>query len=567
MPADGRHPRLPWLLCAALLAAAGPAGAQVFGTVQFQYQNAEDVRLVVLPDGTRVLRRSATEQLLKSFDVRQQSYLRQNLLMDTNLRFTELSQPGASDLTRTPSGTVRLLHPAFQLSAQHQPTTVRTTGSGALAGSVSDTSRTVRSTRTSETSLIGNAVAPGGVHFNASWIGRRREATAISSTEQTSLRSARAALDREHVSLYALASDQQQKTAGGEVRGRQRQLGAGGLWKLAPAPATAVMLQYDASSSRSQPNAGFTSTTNSQSATATGDWRPGGAFGAYASYNWRRTSTRSARNSTYSDQDGSLLGRWTPVRGATLTSGGGFRTQRGIDGSPRLLEYVTAVAAGEGRVRPGWTANASASHTTTWDPDRGVYGVQTAAGISRMQFGPRASLDATLSIAANDDSAAASQRWSNAWTSRLHTQPLRSLTLSAGVRGQRVGPGLLRPVSMSRGLTLDVLWRPHPRADLIGNYAINEQQSAPRQRTRTWSSSARAQLAERWQLQASWTRTATPLLARGVESIVTRDLASGRLLWQPTRRVAASVSLSTTDPGKELEARRIDGTFTWSFGR
>jgi len=275
----------------------------------------------------------------------------------------------------------------------------------------------------------------------------------------------------------------------------------------------------------------------------------------------------ASNRSALSDQEGQVLGRWTPRRGASLTTGGGFRTQRDLRGEPRLLEYATAIVAGDGRVRPGWTANANATHTTSWDPDRGTYGTQTLTGLSRMQFGPRMSLDGTWSVAANGDTAAVSQRWSNVWTTRFNTQPLRSLTFTAGVRSQRIGPGLLRPVSIARGMTLDAMWRPHPRLDGIGNYSVNEALSGPRERTRTWSSTARAQLSDRWQLQGLWTRTATPRLASGVQSIVTHDLASGRLLWQPTRWVAATVALSSTDPGTELEMRRIDGTFTWSFGR
>lgn len=567
MRADGRRARFVGWLAAAQLVAAAPAGAQVYGTTQFQYQNVDDVRTVILADGTRVLRRSTTEQLLKSIDVRHQAYLRQNLLMDSNLRFAEQTRLGTADRVRTPSGTLRLLHPAFQLTARHQPTTVRATGSGLSAAALADTAGTVTTTRNAESVLLGNATAPGGMSFNASWMRRRREGAEGASGEQSELRNARANLDRGRYSLYGSAGDQRQKRGSSAVRGRQGQYAFGGLWRLVPSARGSVILQYDFARSRSEPGGTFVSRTTTQNAQLSGEWRPRADVGTSATYTWRRSALDANRRSALSDQEGQVLGRWTPRRGASLTTGGGFRTQRDLRGAPRLLEYATAIVAGDGRVRPGWTANANATHTTSWDPDRGTYGTQTLTGLSRMKLGPRTSLDATWSLAANGDTAAASQRWSSVWTSRLNTQPLRTLTFTAGVRSQRIGPGLLRPLAVARGFTLDAMWRPHPRLDGIGNYTVNEALSGPRERTRTWSSTVRAQLSARWQLQGLWTRTATPRLAGGVESIVTHDLASGRLLWQPTRWVAASVALTSTDPGTELETRRIDGTFTWSFGR
>ncbi len=409
---------------------------------------------------------------------------------------------------------------------------------------------------------------PGGLQVNGTWLRQRREATESVPTQRSTLRNVRASLDRQRYSVYASAADQQNR--GGpaqEVLGRQGQYGFGGLWRVAPGRTTSMVAQYDFGSSRSRPNASFTSRSTSQSAMVSGEWRPQRAFTGSANYNWRRTGTKATLTRTQTDQEGVVLGRWQPMRGASLTSGGGLRTQRTADGSPRLLEYVTAIAAGEGTVRPGWTATGSAAHTTTWDPERGTYGTQLVSGVSRMAFGPRVTLDGTISVAANGDTAAANQRWSNVWTTRLQARPLRTLQLGAGVNAQRIGPGLLRPVSVSRSGTVDVTWRPHPRADFIGNYSINETLSLPRQVTRTWSSNARMQVTDHWQLQGIYTRTATPRYVAGVNSQVTRDLATGRVLWQPTRNVATSVSLTTNDPGTDLEGRRIDGTFTWSFGR
>ncbi len=567
MRADGRILRLglPLLL---LAVPASPARAQVFGNVQLQYQHVEDVRQFVQPDGSVRILRNSSELLLKSIDVRHQNYLRQNLLMDTDLQFTEQSDPGTSNRVRSPSGTLRLIHPMFQLTAQHRPTTTRTTGSGAASVSTLDTATTVDTRTTDQTMLLGHASVPGGLQLNATWLRQRRLGTTSSPNESSILRNARASMDRQRWSLYASAADQRQK--GGpaqQVLGRQGQFGFGGLARLAPARTVSATLQYDFGRSRTRPSATYATTSTNQSAQLSGDWRPARTLTGALMYSWRRVGTESSRSTQLSDQEGTLIGRWTPTRGATISSGGGIRTQRAPDGRPRLLKYATAIAAGEGMLRPNWNVTGNVSHTTNWDPDRGTYGTEMLSGVTRMALNPRLTLDGTLSIAANGDTAAVQQRWTTIWTTRLQARPLRSLQLGAGLNSQRIGSGLLRPASMSRGGTVDVTWKPVPRVDAIGNYSINQTVSAPRQTTRTWSSNVRMQLTDRWQLQGIWTRTATPRLAAGLESIVTRDLATGRLLWQPVRNAAASVSLTSTDPGTELEARRVDATFTWSFGR
>lgn len=568
MRADGRHAGLAGLLAAALFGAAGPARAQVYGTAQFQYQNADDVRTDVLADGTRVLRRIRTEALLKSIDMRHQAYLRQNLVMDANLRFSEQTRPGEADRVRTPSGTLRLLHPSFQLTAQHQPTTVRSSTTGVGSSAVADTSGAVTTTRNAETQIIGNAVAPGGLTFNGAWRSRRRDGQAGRPGERSELRNLRAGLDRERYSVYATAGDQRQKTDGsGVARGKQGQYSLGGSWRPLYSSRASTTLQYDLAKSRTEPGGGFVRRTTTQTAQFLGEWRPSARWSGTSTYSWRRAEVDATNRLATTDQEGQAIARWAPVTPVSLSAGGGFRTQRDFEGRPRLLEYATAIVSGDGRVRQGWTANGSATHTTTWDPDRGTFGTQTLTGISRMALGSRASLDATLSIAANGDTAAASQRWSNVWTTRLQAQPYRSLRLTAGLRSQRVGPGLLSPLSVSRGVSFDAVWRPHPALESIGTYSVNEALTGPAGRTTTWSANSRLQLARRWQLQGLWSRTATPRLERGVESILTQDLASGRLLWQPTRWVAASASYSSTDPGKVSESRRFDGTFTWSFGR
>jgi hypothetical protein len=424
-------------------------------------------------------------------------------------------------------------------------------------------------TKNTESMLLGHLALPNWPQFDASWTRRERSVGEAARTDRSVARNARMTLDRPRFSLYATAGDQRQRAGLGDGSlSSQRQFSLGGSHRWAPPKGRASLTTLlDMSGARSAATSRYVSRTLNSTASLLGDWRPAAKWSGTLNYQLRDVESRASVNSSTFDQEGSALMRWAPSRGAYVTGGGGLRTVRALDGNPELLEYLTAVAVTQSRVRRGLDLNASLAHTTTRDPQRGTYGAQTLGTASRMQLGRRNVLDLNLQVSANGDSAAEAQRWSNTWLARWQSQPLRTLQIIFGLRSQRVGPGLLRPLLVSRGFSLDGNWRPVRRVDLIGSFTSATLPTDPGRSLRTWTATSRVQPTRRWQLYTSWSHTAQPVIVRGVENIVLHDSGSGRLQYQPTRRVAASASLTANDPGKAEEIRRGDLTLTWSFGR
>jgi hypothetical protein len=281
----------------------------------------------------------------------------------------------------------------------------------------------------------------------------------------------------------------------------------------------------------------------------------------------RDVESRASSNVSEFDQEAGLFGRWTPRSSGYVMAGGGLRTVHTDLGASQLLRYLTALASAQGRVRPGWTMNGVLSHTTTADPLRGTYGLQMLSGTSRMSFGRLTVLDLGLQVSTNGDSSATRQRWANSWTSRLQCNPLRSLQLVLGLRSQRIGPGLLRPELVTSSYSVDGTWRPVRRMDVVGTFTSTTTPVLPGRRIQTWTGTTRIQPVDRWQFQGTWSHAAQPVIVRGVQLVAQQDVTTGRLVYQPARRLAASASLSVVDPARVDEIRRGDVILTWSFGR
>ncbi len=325
-----------------------------------------------------------------------------------------------------------------------------------------------------------------------------------------------------------------------------------------------VSLQYDLTDVRTVRSAGVRTTTRTSAATLSGEWRPTRRWNANLSGLWRRTQAPflGAQN----DGESAVLVGWRPLPNARLTSGGGVRTVT-FSGRRALERYVTAIASQDGQPRPGWRTGMTLSHTLTWDPERGRFGVNTAATNSRMNLGRRAVLDGNWQLTNNGDTAVRAQRVAITWVLHTSLQPLRTLQLGAGINSQRIGEGILKPTGVVRGRQIDVTWRPTPGVDVTGNAASSGllPDDAPRIGTR--SLLVRVTPSARWQVTGTWTRSTTARVLGTTSAFAGREFASGRLQVAPTRRLAASVSLEVANPGRADVSRQFDTVVTWSFGR
>jgi len=570
---DARHRiRAGLVALLALLPACRDVRAEgVYGTLQLQYQKLEDTATLVSGDNALLTQRVSQELWLRTLDLHHQSYLRQDLMLESNLRYSDQSYTDRGDVTRTPYGSLRLMHPWFQFLASHQPALSRTTLSAAT-GLTADaaTSREV-TTYNRETILSGHVAVPRWPQADLSWIRRVRDGGG-SATDANTARNARFTLDRDRWSTYAGVNDQVLSSATpGAGRNTQQVWSTGGSYHYVPRPDLAFHAQADASDVRGVESGIRQPSTSTESASLNGDWRPGKKWVDSFTYQWRHVDFGNLNNPPQSDEEGALLARYAFTPHASIVSGGGIRTVRNTlaDGttSVALQKYVTSVAAVDARVRRNWTMTGGLSHTSNWDPDHSLYHIETMSGASRAQLNRRLQLDGSLQFSANSDTAAAANRYSNAWNVRLQGTPLRTVQLAVSLRDSRSGPGVLRAASASDGVVLDGTWRPTSSLQLIGQYGNSVEKPSVSGSNGTRSLSAKYQPTPQWQWYGTWTRADQTVFVSSAGRLSSREVVSSRVQYEPSRWLASTAGLTYNDPGKATESRRLDLTFTWSFGR
>jgi hypothetical protein len=558
-----------------LLAPAPASSEGLFGTAQVQFQRSEDVLFLRQADGSTRRTPFTREQWIQSYDVNHRAYPRTNVLLQSTFRFTDQAVVGRTDRQTVPTGSMRLLHPYASLFASVQPTFTRQPLLALGASAVDSATGTSIRLQRREAQLIGRVAMPSWPTLDLSWIRRSNDPVDLSTGagnaflpgERNRQRSARVAYDRERWSAYGAWTDQRfERDVSGSVASNQRSLRSGGSLRLAPRPEAGLTIVYDYTDTKSGFENARSTKIRGHSADVNGDWRHSERLVTSLTGNFRRTVSTQLRDGAQNDYEAGLLTSWQPRPGTRLSTGGGARTVRLLAG-PRTLGYFTTVAAGEGRVRPGWTVNSLASNTVNWDPERGTFAVQTAGGTSRMLFGKRGQLDGDVQVTANGDTASAPQRWTNAWGLRANVQPLRSLTLAASLRSYRVGPGLLEPTARTRTHGADATWRPFTNFDLTGSWVSTGllPNDAPRLVTR--SMTARLSPRPSFQLSGSWSSSTQERASTVATPFVAREFASARMLLTLSRRLATSGGFTVANPGTDRSAKEYDAIVTWSFGR
>lgn len=549
-----------------------PARAEgVYGSFQTQYQKIDERALFVRGDNTTRTQEISQELWLRTLDLHQQSYLRPNLLLESNVRYSDRSLLDRADLSRTPMGVMRLIHPYVQLMASHQPAYTRSS-LASLSGLNRDsvTSRTVTA-RTNESMAAGHFALPRLPRVDLAWVERRRDG-AGSTGDRNQTRSARLTFDRDRYSGYGTVN-QQRIWSGTPGAGTNIQtvLAGGGTYRYAPRPTMSLSTQYDlsdvlgASSGRRRPS------IFSQSASVNGDWRPQPKWVNSTSYQWRRVDYGTANLPTQADQEGTLMSRYLFARRSSVLSGFGFRTVRaanaGGEGDGGVQRYGMALATIDVPVRRKWTMASSLSHTTNWDPGRGPFSVETISASTRGAIRQTILADVNFQVSANGDTASAGSRFASAWAARIQGAPLRTLQLVLSLRSMRNGPGLLRPFAVARGMAMDMNWRPMATLQVIGQYGVSSAAPGASSRSTTRTATVRYEPTARWQWYGSWTRSDQRVFVSSAGQLSTREVLTTRVQYAPTRRLAASAALSQNDPGRAQESRRYDLTLAWSFGR
>src|SRR5512140_2782411 len=97
-----RRPRTSFVAAlVAVIALAPPVRAEgVYGTLQLQYQNADDYQTLVLGGGRTIRQHTTREMWLRSVDLHHQSLLRPDLLLESNFRASQQSLLDRDDFIR-----------------------------------------------------------------------------------------------------------------------------------------------------------------------------------------------------------------------------------------------------------------------------------------------------------------------------------------------------------------------------------------------------------------------------------------------------------------------------------
>ncbi len=553
----------------ALLVHAGSARAQgAYGFVTGQYQRYEQSLRVTNPDGTSRMVTRAREFWIQTYDLNHQAFLRPNLQLVSNLRYTDLAYVKLPDASRTAAGSLRLNHSVFSLYGTHSPASATIGVSPGGLSQPGDTARILSFTAKTQDTQLGAAVfVPSLPRVDLSWARRHRAADLMSPDETAVNRNAHAAYELGPVSFFGSLGDQRREPKGSDpVVATQRVASAGASLNMAPTPNSNLGLAYDIGDTRNRRGGLTTNTSRTQGGNLSGTWRPSLITDLSASYVVRHSSSVTSRRFNSTDQDGSLYFNVAPTRGVRLTAGAGARTVNSGNGQD-LLRYATAVASGEGNVRPGWYGVASASHTTNWDPVRGAFWAEMVRGSSRMKLARGLEAEGYVQVAASGDTASRDQRWNTDASGRLNADPLRSLRLGYATRIYRVGPRLGSATAHSRSQTVDVRWQPVRTLEMVGSYSQNETFSRENPRTSMRTASARWSPLPQWQFSGNWTRSEESRTDVVANQLSGREIMGARVAGALSRRLTLNGGASVADHGAPSESRQYDASLTMSFGR
>ncbi len=548
---------------------ARPAAAQsLFGYAQGQYQRFEEILQTRDSTGALHERRRIREFLLQNYELRNQTMLRPDLQLQASLRLSDLSYANLPDASRTPQGLLRLNHRAFAVSASHRPTTT-TTGFGQTGQAAPGDSgrRVVVTSRAQETMFTGALFPERGPRLDLMWLRQHRNSDVLGPGSDATNRSARVGYDRGPLRLYGMIGDlRRTPDAVVRVTTDQRTLSGGGNLTFSPVRTTSVALQYDVADTRTEVPGRPQVLARSQGASLNSSYRPNAVVDFDLNYILRNAYFFNRAKSTTTDHDAGLFLNVTPRRAVRLTFGGGARTARGAFGSA-LVQYLSALAAVDGRVRPGWYGTAAASRTLNWEPERGRFTSDAVRAGSRFRLARGLDADLNAQVAANGDTASRDQRWTSELNGRVTATPVRAFTVALFERVYRVGHSLGRASSRATSSQGDVRWKPGAGLEMVGSLSTTTaaEGSAPRVTTRMGT--VRWVPISQWQLIANWSKSEQNRQSTFAEQLNGREIAGLRVTGALGRRLSLTTGATVADPGETRETRQYDGSLTMTFGR
>lgn len=552
------------LAAMAALAWPGPASAQsITGYAQSQYQ--------VYDQNSRTLsgaiERQRVERWVQTFELQHFATPRSDLRVMSSFRVTDLAYRGLPDQSRSPQGTIQVIHPWASLFAAYRPTTV--TGGLGRTGvvGVADTGRVrTLTSRAQETVLTGQVSPPSWPRLDLAWTRRHRNRDELSAEESGVIRTARLGWSKEQFNVYSMIGDQKNERSGATFGGTQRTAGAGAALRLTPSAGSNLDITYDLTDARIGDPKRNSGSSRGHNASLSGGYRPGGISSWNGSWLWRRTELRGPRRQLFEDHEGTLQYALDPSGPFRFMAASGGRTIRRLSGERTFATSLSGVASLDGRVRSGWTGVAALTHVTNWEPQRGRWSVEALRTGTQMVLARGFELSSDAQVATSDDTTLKNVNMMTEANVRARLTPWRAFTAGWTARIARSGSHVLDgSASAARSNSWDLRWRPVNALELTGILSSAQARGGSHMTTRT--ASARWAAHPRLQLSGDWSRSNDERTLAGLQSISGREVASARLLALITRKLQLDASAGVADRGGPRENRQGTVTLTWAFGR
>jgi hypothetical protein len=477
--------------------------------------------------------------------------------LNTSAEFRLYDQRSVNSPERTfrPEVNLRAAHPFWGMTALYRPTTT-------TYSSFFGTPGTLQSHQ-NESQLSAYFARPGLPRVDGSWDRRRLESGYILSAGISTNRSLHAVWTRDILEFRGGLGDLRTENEGGDQTSSQNTWNAGASVRVEQNPRHGFSVNYDLNSLR-QSGRGFTYSQNlNHHLDVTGRYEPVRRTQLTGFAQLTRSRLTNQTEVWVTSKEAMVSGSYQPNQAATFYVTTGLRPGAGaLTGETQ--KYVTASAAIQGRVRPGWTGVAGVNQSWTWDGRSFRIGSYHVGSRFVPFYGMDLNLDATVSD--NGDTAVAGQQVSSTGLVYLTLQPLRNIQLSYNVTGYRSGPDVWTPAASTSTNSWSVRWQVVPQVDLLGSSARTGSLAfgAPDLRTR--------QAQVRWipsshvQTTLNYAQSDASRPANGVGGIGGRETWRGELAALLSARWRLNMSGSWADPGKATRSRQVDVSLSTRLG-
>lgn len=538
-----RARRWAWLAVAAAagVAVRADAAGPLHGSAELQYQSSEHVGVAPAAETwLKTLRLDYARRLPRAFE------------LASHLVFSEQTMAGRLDRARTPQGTLQLAHPYASLMASFRPSEVRDAKG--------------RTTRQQELGLNGALQLPRAPRLTGTWVRRRYGGAPGAPVPASVTRSVAGTYSLGAANLRAGYGDQYREGVrgpSGRAGESHYNLGAGSQFRVRRAGFTAA---YDYTHARNDPTGARPQATRQHTAGLNGSLQVTKRLGSGLAYTFRRTASGAGGSGPLDEHDGSLSLGYQLRPAVQFSSAAGARTAR-LNGGTQSERYLVASASAQGQVRPGWRADAAASHSLNWLPGASARPVENLRSSSSMHLTRGLDLVTDLSLSAARAPGAgrgAPMEMALQAGGGVNSNPLRTVFVDVAARRYRAGVSLLAGGTSTTTWDTRLRLRPSQRLQLSGGWGLATQVGT---RSTTWQAAFNWTPRPTLQASGSYARALQQRGDLGLPVTGVQESFSGSLVAALARDLSATVRYSESNPGRTGSVRQLNVLLVETFGR